>query len=413
MRSDGSLRPPSSCRLGILLADRPDGRRRGEQRGHVVLLDDAPERAGVGRAHGLALVEHGRRADQQRRVDDVGVADHPADVGGRPEDLAGVHVVDVRHAPRERDGVSAVVAHDALRAAGRARRVEDVERIGRVHGHAGGRLRRGDELVPVVVAARLQRGGQLGALQDQAVLRGVLGLVQRGVEQRLVRDRARALEPARGRHDDARPGVVDAHGQLVRREAAEHDGVDRTQARACEHRHQRLRHHRQVEDDPVAAPDAEAPQRAREAGDLVAQLAVGVRPLRARDGAVVDQRRLIAASTVGVAIERVVTRVEPAVGEPARERARVAVECATRRARPSRGRAQPLPRSPRGRRCCARRRRRSGGSARRDDATGSGRYMPVSVSASNTSASAGRRRRTPFVKARRYSASVASSSVPA
>ena len=89
------------------------------------------------------------------------------------------------------------------------------------------------------------------------MLRGVLGLVQRGVEQRLVRDRARALEPAGGRDDDARASVVDAHGQLVRREAAEHDGVDRAQARAREHRHQRLRHHRQVEDDAVAAPDAE------------------------------------------------------------------------------------------------------------------------------------------------------------
>ncbi|MEU7627074.1 hypothetical protein AB0B95_33380, partial [Streptomyces hygroscopicus] len=37
---------------------------------------------GPGRADdGLALVQHGGRADQQRCVDDVGVADHPADVG--------------------------------------------------------------------------------------------------------------------------------------------------------------------------------------------------------------------------------------------------------------------------------------------------------------------------------------------
>ncbi len=206
-----------------------------------MLLDHAPERAGVGRAHGLALVEHGRRADQQRRVDDVGVADHPAHVGGRPEDLAGMHVVDVRHAPRERHGVSAVVAHDALRATRRAGRVEDVERIGRV-----ARVRRPPARPrrrarpsrgrgpPVSVAVELR------ALQDHAVLRRVRGLLQRRVEQRLVRDRARALEPAGGRDDDARSGVVDAHGELVRREAAEHDRVDRAQARAGQHRHQRL-----------------------------------------------------------------------------------------------------------------------------------------------------------------------------
>jgi phosphonoacetaldehyde dehydrogenase len=40
-------------------------------------------------------------------------------------------------------------------------------------------------------------------------------------------------------------------------------------------------------------------------------------------------------------------------------------------------------------------------------------YSPVSVSASNTSARAGSRRRTAFVKARRYSASVVASSVAA
>ena len=44
----------------------------------------------------------------------------------------------------------------------------------------------------------------------------------------------------------------------------------------------RLGHHRQVEDDAVAALDAEAAQRAGEPRDLVAQLAVGVDALRAR-----------------------------------------------------------------------------------------------------------------------------------
>ena len=38
----------------------------------------------------------------------------------------------------------------------------------------------------------------------------------------------------------------------------------------------RLGHHRQVEHDAIAALHAEAAQRAREAGDLVAQLAVAV-----------------------------------------------------------------------------------------------------------------------------------------
>ena len=53
-----------------------------------------------GRADRLALVEHGGRADQQRRVDDVGVADDPADVGGGAHDVARADVVDVRASTR-------------------------------------------------------------------------------------------------------------------------------------------------------------------------------------------------------------------------------------------------------------------------------------------------------------------------
>ena len=95
-----------------------------------VLGDHPPERARVRRADRLALVEHRGRADEQRRVDDVGVADDPADVAGGPEHVARADVVDVAHAPRQRHRVTAVVAHDALGLAGRAGGVEHVERVG-------------------------------------------------------------------------------------------------------------------------------------------------------------------------------------------------------------------------------------------------------------------------------------------
>ena len=64
----------------VLLLDRPQRRRRGEERLHPVLGDDAPERARVGRADRLPLVEHRRAAGQKRRVDDVRMADDPTDV---------------------------------------------------------------------------------------------------------------------------------------------------------------------------------------------------------------------------------------------------------------------------------------------------------------------------------------------
>ena len=74
--------------LRVLLLDGAERGRRGEQRDAAVLGDDPPERAGIGRADRLALVQDRGAAVQQRRVDDVGMADDPADVGGRPEHLA-------------------------------------------------------------------------------------------------------------------------------------------------------------------------------------------------------------------------------------------------------------------------------------------------------------------------------------
>ena len=76
--------------VGVFLLDRADRGRRGEHRLHPVLGRHPPERARIRRADRLALVEHGRRAEQQRAVDDVGVADDPADIGGGPIHVAGL-----------------------------------------------------------------------------------------------------------------------------------------------------------------------------------------------------------------------------------------------------------------------------------------------------------------------------------
>ena len=80
----------------------------------------------------------------QRAVDDVAVADHPADVGAAPPDLAGLDAVEIEHRPFQRDQMPAIVAHHALRDARGARGVEDIERIGREHRHARRGLAGGD-----------------------------------------------------------------------------------------------------------------------------------------------------------------------------------------------------------------------------------------------------------------------------
>ena len=285
-----------------------------------MLGDEAPERAGIGRADGLALVQDRRAAGEQRRIDDVAVADHPTDVGRRPERVARAHAVNARHRPLERDGVAAVVAHDAFRDAGRSRRIEDVERIGRLDGHAldGGGARH--EIAPLEVAALHERRRRLRALQDHTALGLVAREVDRPVEQRLVRDDPAGLDPARRGDDQLGSCIVDALGQLVGGEAAEHDGVDGPDARAGQHGHDRFGHHRHVDDHAVALRDALAAERARDPCDDIAQLGVGEHAHGVRDRTVVDERALLAAAAVDVQVERVVAGVEPAAGEPPIER---------------------------------------------------------------------------------------------
>ncbi len=68
-------------------------------------------------------------------------------------------------------------------------------------------------------------------------------------------------------------GIVDPGGELVGGEAAEHHRVDGPDTGAGEHRHQRLGHHRHVDDDPVAVPDPVLDQCTGEPRHEVLQLA--------------------------------------------------------------------------------------------------------------------------------------------
>ena len=84
-------------RLGIFLADRADCGWRGEKAFDAVTINDPPERPGIGSANRLALEQHRGRARNQRAIDDVAVANHPADVAGRPERIARANPIDVGH----------------------------------------------------------------------------------------------------------------------------------------------------------------------------------------------------------------------------------------------------------------------------------------------------------------------------
>ena len=110
----------------------------------------------------------------------------------------------------------------------------------------------------VVVAAGLHRHVAAGDLHDDDVLHVRTGL-QRLVGVGLQRHLAAAATAFVGGDQQLRRAVLDAVGQAVRREPAEHHGMDRADAGAGQHRHRGLGHHRQVDRHPVALLDAERP----------------------------------------------------------------------------------------------------------------------------------------------------------
>ena len=153
------------------------------------------------------------------------------------------------------------------------------------------------------MVARAQFRLGLRALLDHAAIRLVRGELDRLVEKRLVGDDAPGLEAAGGGEDQLRLGIVDAGGKLMRREAAEDDGMDRADARAGEHADHRFRDHRHIENDAVALADTEIGEHRAKGRNLVLQLRVAQDRLGAGDGAVMDDGRLRAAARLHMAVD--------------------------------------------------------------------------------------------------------------
>ncbi|MOA16825.1 hypothetical protein D3C78_1370560 [compost metagenome] len=93
--------------------------------------------------------------------------------------------------------------------------------------------------------------------------------------------------------------------------------MHRADACAGEHRHRRLRHHRHVDDHPVALLHPLRAQGASQARHFVAQLRIGEALLAAGHRRVVDQGSLLAAAQFDLPVESEVAGVQPAIGEPA------------------------------------------------------------------------------------------------
>ena len=111
--------------------------------------------------------------------------------------------------------------------------------------------------------------------------------------------------------------IVDAGRELCRCKTAKHHGMWYPQPCAGEHRHSCLRHHRHVDDNPVAFLDAIAAQHGCQRNDIVFQFFIADRALIAGDWAVINDRCLIGSPTFDMAVNAIVTGIECAIGVPA------------------------------------------------------------------------------------------------
>jgi hypothetical protein len=142
---------------------------------------------------------------------------------------------------------------------------------------------------------------------------------QRHVDDRLEQVGCAPAEAAVGGDDHLALGVVDAVGQGVGREPAEHHRVGGADAGAGQHGDRQLGDHRHVDGDPVAALDAQALEHVGEALHLGQQVGVG-------DGAGVAGLALpvvgdlVALPRIDVAVEAVAGHVELPAHEPLGER---------------------------------------------------------------------------------------------
>ena len=297
-----------------LAHQRADCGRRGVEDRNPVLFDHLPEAPVVGIV-GHAFEDHLRRAVQQRSVGDVAVPGDPADVRRAPEDVVRPVIERIVEGRRSPHAIAARGVQHTLWLAGRATRVEDEQRVFRIHRLARAIVFTGKIRVPVV-AALLHRDVRPGMCDHQHALHRSIVFVDSGIDIGLEGDRLAPAQAFVGGDHELAVAIDDAAGQRLGREAAEHDRMDRAQPRAGEHRDHAFDHHRHVQRDPRALGHAHRLERIGHAHDLAMKIGVGQRADFAVGLVGLEDERSLARPVGQMPVDCIVTQVERAVGEP-------------------------------------------------------------------------------------------------
>ena len=291
----------------------PHRRRRREYHIDAVLLNHLVEHRVV-RIVRRPLPKHRRRPRHQRRIDNVAVPHHPANVRHTPEHILVFDIPEVLEMVVCAHHIPAVHMDDALRLARRAAGIEDIQRILGVHHfrRAVNRLA-GQQLVKVGFAGAQIGPGQFPPPDDD-------GVQAVAPDHRLIGDAfqihlaAPAVAHIAG-NQRFRLGVLDAVPQRPHAEPGIDHAVDGANPRAGQHTDGPFRRQRHIDDHPVALADAQRLQPVGHPVDLLRQPRVGIDLFRAVL-AQPDERRLVAPPRRQMPIQRIVGDIRLPADKP-------------------------------------------------------------------------------------------------
>ena len=201
-------------RLVAVTHQRPDRGGRGVERVDLVLVDHLPK-ARDRRVGGDALEHQRDRAVGERAIDDVAVPGHPADVRRAPVDVAVMVVEHVLVGERGVNQVAAGGVQHALGFAGRARGIEDEQRVLGVHRFGLARLRCQVHQRPGLVVASVGHGYVHAGVAEHQHFDAAAATFERLVGVPLEWDVPPAAPATIGRDHVFAVAVVDPVGQAI------------------------------------------------------------------------------------------------------------------------------------------------------------------------------------------------------
>ena len=220
-----------------------------------MLGNHSPESAGIGGTDGFAFIDDGCCSLEQGAIDNIGVTDDPADIGGGPEHITRINVVEIFHGPVESNRVTSVISQNPFGHTGCPGGIEDVKGIGGFNRHAVSRRAACNQFVPVDVSSFGHIGGDEVSLQDDTFFRLMVGHVDGLINKRLIGKLFFAFNGTGGRDEYLRLGMINADGQFIGGKTSKNDGMNGTQPGTCQHGNGCLWNHWHIYNNSITFSD--------------------------------------------------------------------------------------------------------------------------------------------------------------